>query len=105
MTVISSFFILEFHYKSYSLCTNPLNMNDNQTNRTPWQRWTTTIPILTMPTANWSMSIQDASSRTARDSTAAERKLRWDEENRLMASDDNGFVTNYWYMTRMASAR
>ena len=31
------------------------------------------------------------------DSTAAERKLRWDEENRLMASDDNGFVTNYWY--------
>ena len=33
----------------------------------------------------------------ALDSTAAERKLRWDEENRLMASDDNGFVTNYWY--------
>ena len=33
MTVISSFFILEFHYKSYSLYTNPLNMNDNQTNR------------------------------------------------------------------------
>ena len=31
------------------------------------------------------------------DSTAAERKLRWDEENRLTASDDNGFVTNYWY--------
>ena len=24
-------------------------------------------------------------------------KLRWDEENRLTASDDNGFVTNYWY--------
>ena len=33
----------------------------------------------------------------ALDSTAAERKLRWDEENRLTASDDNGFVTNYWY--------
>ena len=33
----------------------------------------------------------------ALDSTTAERKLRWDEENRLMASDDNGFVTNYWY--------
>ena len=31
------------------------------------------------------------------DSNAAERKLRWDEENRLTASDDNGFVTNYWY--------
>ena len=33
----------------------------------------------------------------ALDSMAAERKLRWDEENRLTASDDNGFVTNYWY--------
>ena len=33
----------------------------------------------------------------ALDYTAAERKLRWDEENRLTASDDNGFVTNYWY--------
>ena len=31
------------------------------------------------------------------DSNAAERKLRWDEENRQTASDDNGFVTNYWY--------
>lgn len=27
----------------------------------------------------------------------SERKLIWDEENRLLASDDNGFVTNYWY--------
>ena len=26
-----------------------------------------------------------------------ERKLIWDEENRLLASDDNGFVSNYWY--------
>ena len=26
-----------------------------------------------------------------------ERKLRWDEENRLLSSDDNGLVTNYWY--------
>jgi len=26
-----------------------------------------------------------------------ERKLIWDEENRLLSSDDNGFVTNYWY--------
>ena len=31
------------------------------------------------------------------DENAAERKLKWDEENRLLASDDNGFVTNYWY--------
>ena len=31
------------------------------------------------------------------DEDAAERKLKWDEENRLLASDDNGFVTNYWY--------
>lgn len=40
-------------------------------------------------------------SRTKKDGMAdektAERKLRWDEENRLLASDDNGFVTNYWY--------
>ena len=31
------------------------------------------------------------------DEKAAERKLKWDEENRLLASDDNVFVTNYWY--------
>ena len=31
------------------------------------------------------------------DEKAGERKLRWDEENRLLASDDNGFVTNYRY--------
>ena len=31
------------------------------------------------------------------DEKAAERKLKWDEENRLLASYDNGFVTNYWY--------
>ena len=40
-------------------------------------------------------------SRTKKDGMAgektAERKLKWDEENRLHASDDNGFVTNYWY--------
>lgn len=35
---------------------------------------------------------------SALDSTAAERKLRWDEENHLTASDDNGFVSNYWYV-------
>ena len=39
-------------------------------------------------------------SRTKKDGMAdektAERKLKWDEENRLLASDDNGFVTNYW---------
>ena len=31
------------------------------------------------------------------DEETAECKLKWDEENRLLASDDNGFVTNYWY--------
>ena len=40
-------------------------------------------------------------SRTKKDGVdsekTAERKLKWDEENRLLASDDNGFVTNYWY--------
>ena len=40
-------------------------------------------------------------SRTKKDGVAdektAERKLKWDEENRLLASDDNGFVANYWY--------
>ena len=40
-------------------------------------------------------------SRTKKDGVAdektAERKLKWDEENRLLASDNNGFVTNYWY--------
>lgn len=39
--------------------------------------------------------------RTKKDETtdekARERKLKWDEENRLLASDDDGFVTNYWY--------
>ena len=39
--------------------------------------------------------------RTKKDGTtdekARERKLKWDEENRLLASDDDGFVTNYWY--------
>lgn len=29
-----------------------------------------------------------------RDNSAAERKLKWDEENRLLAADDNGFVIN-----------
>ncbi|MFV0536236.1 MAG: RHS repeat domain-containing protein [Dysgonomonas sp.] len=28
---------------------------------------------------------------------ATERKLLWDEKNRLEAIDDNGFVSNYWY--------
>jgi YD repeat-containing protein len=31
------------------------------------------------------------------DTTRDERKLLWDEENRLLAVDDNGFVSNYWY--------
>ncbi len=32
-----------------------------------------------------------------RDNSVEERKLIWDEENRLLAVDDNGFVSNYWY--------
>jgi YD repeat-containing protein len=31
------------------------------------------------------------------DSTGNERKLLWDEENRLEAVSDNGYVSNYWY--------
>jgi len=32
-----------------------------------------------------------------KDSSVGERKLIWDEENRLLSVDDNGFVSNYWY--------
>ncbi|MDE7115221.1 MAG: RHS repeat-associated core domain-containing protein [Muribaculaceae bacterium] len=32
-----------------------------------------------------------------RDNSVGERKLIWDEENRLLAVDDKGFVSNYWY--------
>ena len=31
------------------------------------------------------------------DEKATEQKFRWDEENRLLAADENGFVSNYWY--------
>ena len=31
------------------------------------------------------------------DEKATEQKYRWDEENRLLAVDENGFVSNYWY--------
>ncbi len=31
------------------------------------------------------------------DEQAVEKKYRWDEENRLLGSDENGFVANYWY--------
>ena len=31
------------------------------------------------------------------DEKAGEQKYRWDEENRLLAADENGFVSNYWY--------
>ena len=31
------------------------------------------------------------------DEQATEKKYRWDEENRLLVSDENGFVANYWY--------
>ena len=31
------------------------------------------------------------------DDKASEQKYRWDEQNRLLAADENGFVSNYWY--------
>ena len=31
------------------------------------------------------------------DEKASEQKFKWDEENRLLAVDENGFVSNYWY--------
>ena len=31
------------------------------------------------------------------DEKASEQKYRWDEENRLLAADENGFIANYWY--------
>ena len=31
------------------------------------------------------------------DEKVTEQKYRWDEENRLLAADENGFVSNYWY--------
>ena len=31
------------------------------------------------------------------DEKASEQKFKWDEENRLLAVHENGFVSNYWY--------
>lgn len=31
------------------------------------------------------------------DARTSEQKFKWDEENRLLAVDENGFVSNYWY--------
>ena len=31
------------------------------------------------------------------DEKTTEQKYRWDEKNRLLAADENGFVSNYWY--------
>ena len=36
-------------------------------------------------------------SRVKKDNKASEQKYKWDEENRLLAADENGFVSNYWY--------
>ena len=33
------------------------------------------------------------------DEKAGEQKYKWDEENRLLAANENGFVSNYWYDT------
>ena len=32
-----------------------------------------------------------------KDEKSTEQKFRWDEENRLLAVDENGYVSNYWY--------
>ena len=31
------------------------------------------------------------------DERTRERRLLWDEENRLLALSENGYVSNYWY--------
>ena len=31
------------------------------------------------------------------DARTSEQKFKWDEEKRLLAVDENGFVSNYWY--------
>ena len=31
------------------------------------------------------------------DEKTTEQMFKWDEENRLLAADENGFVSNYWY--------
>ena len=54
-------------------------------------RWLTMLHFL--PAANSSTSTPCG----MKNDKARERKLKWDEENRLLASDDDGFVTNYWY--------
>jgi RHS repeat-associated protein len=49
--------------------------------------------------ANGNMLYAGSGTRMS-DSTMLEnnsRKLLWDEENRLMAISDNGYVSNYWY--------
>ena len=59
-----------------------------------------------MPTATWSnVNTGRIKQDGALDYTAAERKLRWDEENRLTASDDNGFVTQLLGMMPTVNAR
>ena len=61
-------------------------------------RFTSKIPLNSI---GCGFEVYVNTSRTKKDGVAdektAERKLKWDEENRLLASDDNGFVTNYWY--------
>ena len=60
-----------------------------------------TLPVLTLKQIFQIPGAREILFRTKKDGMAdektAERKLKWDEENRLLASDDNGFVTNYWY--------
>jgi len=43
------------------------------------------------------LSITTGTKSGAKLSTTNSRKMLWDEENRLLAVSDNGFVSNYWY--------
>jgi len=43
------------------------------------------------------LSINTGTKSGSKLSTTNSRKMVWDEENRLLAVSDNGFVSNYWY--------
>jgi RHS repeat-associated protein len=59
---------------------------------------------LTAKTQNFSydangnlLSIQTGTKQSDKLLATNSRKMLWDEENRLLAVSDNGFVSNYWY--------
>ena len=57
------------------------------------------IPATAMPTSNTGRTKKDGTT----DEKAHERKLKWDEENRLLASDDYRFVICYWCQSHLYS--